>query len=53
MRPRSGGILDEYRTFLRANRRWWWTALAIVVILLTALVWLGRTDAAPFIYTLY
>jgi hypothetical protein len=51
--PRRAGILQEYWAFVRANQRWWWASVAVVLILLAALVLLGRTDAAPFIYTLY
>jgi hypothetical protein len=52
MEPRSGRILQEYWAFVRANQRWWWASVAVVLILLAALVLLGRTDAAPFIYML-
>jgi hypothetical protein len=51
--PARRTLLDEYRAFVRARKRWWWASVVVVAILWVALVLLGRTDAAPFIYTLY
>ena len=47
------GILHEFAYFLRHNRKWWLTPIILVLILVSALVILGGTAAAPFIYTLF
>jgi hypothetical protein len=51
---RSGqGFLREFALFLRHNRKWWLTPIIVVLVLVSALVVLGGTAAAPFIYTLF
>lgn len=49
----SPGFLKEYWQFLRHNKKWWLTPIIITLLLLGALVLLGGTTAAPFIYTLF
>ena len=46
-------LLTQYGDFLRANRTWWLASVVVALLLLGLLVFFGRTDAAPFIYTLY
>jgi hypothetical protein len=46
-------IFHEFGYFLRHNRKWWLTPIILVLILVSALVILGGTAAAPFIYTLF
>ena len=50
---RPSGFMGEYWYFLRHNKRLWLTPVIIVLLLLGALVVLGGTGAAPFIYTLF
>lgn len=47
------GLLREFYDFLRENKKWWLTPIIVSVLLLGALVLLGGTAAAPFIYTLF
>jgi hypothetical protein len=47
------GIVHEFAHFLRHNRKWWLTPIILVLVLISALVILGGTAAAPFIYTLF
>lgn len=47
------GLLREFHDFLRENKKWWLTPIIVSVLLLGALVMLGGTAAAPFIYTLF
>ena len=47
------GLIAEFWDFLRHNKKWWLTPIVIVMLLLSVLVWLGGTGAAPFIYTLF
>jgi hypothetical protein len=49
----SAGTLRELLDFLRENRAWWLTPIVAVLLLISALVILGATGAAPLIYTLF
>ena len=46
-------LLGEFVEFLGQNKKWWLAPIVISVLLLGALVLLGGTAAAPFIYTLF
>ncbi len=46
-------LLGEFTEFLSENKKWWLAPILISVMLLGALVLLGGTAAAPFIYTLF
>jgi Family of unknown function (DUF5989) len=50
--PRRGTLSDLYE-FLRHNKKWWLTPIVVMLLLVGALVILGGTAAAPFIYTLF
>ena len=43
----------EFWLFLKANKKWWLLPIIIILLLLGALVVLGGTQLAPFIYTLF
>ena len=47
------GFFREFIGFLAHNKKWWLLPIVIVLLLLGALVMLGGTAAAPFIYTLF
>ena len=47
------GLAAEFVAFLRDNKKWWLAPIIISVLALGALVLLGGTAAAPFIYTLF
>lgn len=49
--PRS--FLREVWDFTRSNKKWWMAPLILVLLLLGALIAVGGTAAAPFIYTLF
>ena len=49
----GGGIVAEFWDFLKENKKWWLAPIIISVLGLGALVLLGGTAAAPFIYTLF
>ena len=49
----GGGIVTEFWDFLKENKKWWLAPIIISVLGLGALVLLGGTAAAPFIYTLF
>ncbi len=46
-------IVTEFWDFLKHNKKWWLTPIILVMLLVGALVVLGGTAAAPFIYTLF
>ena len=50
---RRGSLAGEIWQFLRENKKWWLLPIALVFFLLGALMLLGGTAAAPFIYTLF
>lgn len=50
---RQRGTLGELLDFLRHNKKWWLTPIVVMLLLVGALVILGGTGAAPFIYTLF
>ena len=43
----------ELWDFVRLNKKWWLTPIILVLLLLGALIFIGGTAAAPFIYTLF
>lgn len=47
------GILREFWDFLKENKAWWLTPIIVVLLLISALIILGATGAAPLIYTLF
>ena len=49
----SGGFFSEFLYFLAHNKKWWLTPIFVLLLALGALVILGGTAAAPFIYTLF
>jgi membrane glycosyltransferase len=49
----KGGLLADAWAFLRHTKKWWLVPIVIVLILVTLLVYLSSTAAAPFIYTLF
>jgi hypothetical protein len=47
------GLLPEFLDFLKHNKKWWLLPMVLVILGLGALVLLGGTALAPFIYTLF
>ena len=47
------GLVGEFWDFLRDNKKWWLAPIILSVLGLGALVLLGGSAAAPFIYTLF
>jgi hypothetical protein len=52
-RTQRSGMLSEFVRFLMHNKKWWLVPIIVVLLLLGALVILGGTAIAPFIYTLF
>lgn len=47
------GALAEFVHFIAHNKKWWLTPIAVVLLLVSLLVVLGGSGAAPFIYSLF
>lgn len=50
--PRNS-LVREFWDFLRDNKKWWLLPIVLILLAVGALVLLGGTAAAPFIYTLF
>ena len=50
---KQSNLVVEFLGFLKQNRKFWLLPLLIIMLLLTALLVLTSTAAAPFIYTLF
>ena len=49
----SVGLVREFGTFLRENKKWWLLPIVITLLLVGVLIVLGGTALAPFIYPLF
>ncbi len=49
----QAGIVKEFIAFLRENKKFWLIPLLLAFLAIGALLVLGGTAAAPFIYTLF
>ncbi|MGY8675954.1 MAG: DUF5989 family protein [Verrucomicrobiia bacterium] len=49
----QAGIVSEFIEFLGENKKFWMIPLLVALLGLGALILLGGTSAAPFIYTLF
>lgn len=46
-------LIREFWDFLRHNKKWWLAPILLVMAVLGALMLVGGSAAAPFIYTLF
>ena len=46
-------LAREFVEFLGANKKWWLAPILLAILAIGALVVLGGSAAAPFIYTLF
>jgi hypothetical protein len=49
----SNGFLKEVALMLMHNKKWWLTPIILALLLFGALIILGGSSYAPFIYTLF
>ena len=49
----QAGIIKEFFLFLKHNKKYWMIPILITLLALAALIILGGTAVAPFIYTLF
>ena len=50
---KSRGPAAEFLSFVLHNKKWWLTPIIVVLALVAALVVLGGSGVAPFIYSLF
>ena len=50
---KRSGLLVEFWLYVRHNKKWWLLPILIILLALCALVLLGGTAIAPFIYPLF
>ena len=50
---KQAGIIKEFFLFLKHNKKYWMIPILITLLALAALIILGGTAVAPFIYTLF
>ena len=47
------GVVREFWSFLRHNKKWWLLPILSVIFLFGVLIFLSGTAVAPFIYTIF
>ncbi len=52
-RQKQRGLVAEFWDFIRHNKKWWLTPIIVVLLFVSALIVLGGSGAAPFIYSLF
>ena len=45
--------LGEFLTFALQNKKWWLTPIILLLLAVSALIILGGSGVAPFIYSLF
>jgi len=50
---KNAGVIAEFLAMLKQNRKYWLVPIVLILLLVGALIILGSTAAAPFIYTLF
>lgn len=52
-RRQNPGFFEDLVLFLRQNKKWWLVPIVVLFALVGALLALGGTSVAPFIYSLF
>lgn len=47
------GLVADFWDFLKTSKKWWLTPIILALALLFALIALGNSSAAPFIYSIF
>jgi hypothetical protein len=50
---KQNGFIKELCLMLMHNKKWWLTPIVLVLLLFGALIIMGGSSYAPFIYTLF
>lgn len=50
---KPSSLVTEYFVFLRSTGKWWMLPLLVLLLVGGALMVLGSTSAAPFIYAIF
>ncbi len=46
-------LFGEFIDFLKTNKKWWLAPIILILLLLSGLLFLSGSAAAPFIYSLF
>jgi len=52
-KEKEGSLVSELIGFMSENKKWWLSPIIAILLLLGALIFLGGSGIAPFIYTLF
>jgi len=52
-RERRTSLIGEFWLFLKHNKKWWLLPILLVLLVMGALVMIGGSGMAPWIYTLF
>ena len=52
-KQKQNGFLKELHLMLMHNKKWWLAPIILVLLLFGALIIMGSSSYAPFIYTLF
>jgi len=52
-KEKQPSLVTEFLAMLRHNKKYWMIPLVLVLLLFGLIIILGKTAAAPFIYTLF
>ena len=52
-KEKEGNLVSELIGFMSENKKWWLSPIIAILLLLGALIFLGGSGIAPFIYTLF
>jgi hypothetical protein len=47
------GAFAAFIAFVFQNKKWWLTPIIVILVLVSALILLGGSGVAPFIYSLF
>jgi len=47
------GFIAQFLDFILHNKKWWLTPIVVLLLLAGALILLGGSGVAPFIYTIF
>lgn len=50
---KNSSLAREFFDLICRHKKWWLAPILVMVLLLSALMFLGGSGAAPFIYTLF
>lgn len=50
---KKASLVKEFWIYLKQNKKWWLIPIIVSLLLISVLIFLAGTGAAPFIYTIF